>query len=140
MKLKFLVVLALFITFSSEAKSQTVHCRFSPSSVYANQYRTAILKAAGFIQENSDKNITYLQQGLLLEKPVSCKFTVDNAGQIESLEILKTSGVKTIDQAALALIRKAAPFKFENQKPGTQIVRSGSRAIVTVISASDDVQ
>jgi|GEM_PF-3120790 len=136
-----LVALALPFIFLPGASSQTVHCRVSPVNAYGNEYRIAILKTAGFITRNpdpADKSVTYIKKGALLAKPVSCKFSVDQFGQIENLAILKTSGDAVVDQAALALIRKAAPFNFEAHKAGVQIARFGPTSDVIVVSAEDD--
>jgi len=57
------------------------------------------------------------------------------SGDIKELKILKGSGDRTIDQAALSLIRKAAPFKPTQHQES--LVASFEQSDVTVGPSAD---
>lgn len=48
--------------------------------------------------------------GLSRDKVVSCTYSIDQEGKIYGLTIYKSSGSLSADQAAISIIRKAAPF------------------------------
>src|SRR5579885_1275175 len=75
--------------------------------------RTAILKAAGVAYYDSQHPLT--------KKPVSCMFTLKKSGYIDRLRILRTSGDKVVDLAALDIVRKAVPFKAQTKYEGALI-------------------
>jgi TonB family protein len=96
------------------------------------------LKAGGAIKVNPDKTVTWVRTGPLVETPVSCMFNLYASGQITNLKILKSSGSDAVDQAALALIRKAAPFRFDPKEQGQQNVHFTNSDVIVVRAEEDD--
>jgi TonB family protein len=81
-----------------------------PYSIFA-QARMSILLAGGVVQEKADGVYGYVpKRPLLVQKAVSYLATIDASGHIVRLEVVKSSGGEAIDQTALNLIQKAAPF------------------------------
>lgn len=106
-------------------------------NAWKNEYRKQILKAAGVIRENSDKSITYMRKVDLVEKPVSCVFTLDPKGQITFLKIVKSSGNNATDQTALAVIRRTAPFKIDPKSLNTQTVEFTTNDVIVTDGIGD---
>lgn len=64
---------------------------------------------------------------------VSCFCTVDSAGKPTTFEIVKSSGVESVDQCFLCLIRKACPFS----SPPNNL--ASTEGIVISVSPQSDV-
>ncbi len=91
--------------------SVSSHCGFK-RNIWLDPFRTKILQSCGVLKANADGTNSYVYaHPKLVEKPVTCKLQVKSSGQIEILEICRSSGDSAIDQTALKIIRKAAPFK-----------------------------
>ncbi|MBC7996741.1 MAG: energy transducer TonB [Leptolyngbya sp.] len=108
--------LLLFWTVETEGRTQFTR------SIYGHSVRTAILKSCGVMKTNANGTNSFVSNPnppSLVEKPVSCKLILNSSGEIIEVAILKTSGSSSIDQAAVAIIRKAAPYKLDSadQKP-----------------------
>ena len=96
------------------------------------------MRAGGVTTLNPDGTWTYLPNPS--SRVDKCMFTLDALGQIATLTILQSSGDNAVDQTALALIRKAAPFKSQphDVDQGAEIVYFGSNSSVIVVREKDD--
>lgn len=82
---------------------QIVYCRFeSPVALrkWLDDCQTKIRKMQDEAQSDSLQNVR-----------LSCQFSLDKIGNPTNLSIVKTSGSKEIDDFAISILKKAAPYK-----------------------------
>ncbi len=129
---KQLLLLALSFLFMVPVLAQSCHDEFPPPNQFSwtNDVRLAILRAGG-ATVNADK--TVLNPGHpIVTKPLTCCLTLDQYGGIRSLSVLKTSGMSSVDNLAMRIIRKAAPFHPPPTFQGSLVVRFGLNSYVAV--------
>lgn len=96
-----LVVFALPI-FAQQRAKQIVYCRLGSPVVlkkWLNDCETKIWQ----VQARGDNDL--FQKGKL-----SCQFSLDESGNPANLNIVKSSGSKEMDELAISIVKKAAPF------------------------------
>lgn len=140
MKRTSLLALCLFMLFAAKTSGQGIHCGFKQNT-WLNPYRNAILKAGGVVEENSNGKFSYVSKPpSLVAKPVDCLFSFDDYGKLKNLRILKGSGDKTVDEKAMSLIRKAAPFRYDPSysRRGEILIARFTPVDVTIVSTLVD--
>lgn len=120
----FLMTIALTTFFMSStvtAKARESRCGFGSPGIsrWKNEYRNSILKAAGYLSEGQNKNLTWAKTFPMLNGTVVCQFQADLHGNLKHLKVIQSSGDKKTDNKALQYIRDAAPFRVKN--PTTEL-------------------
>lgn len=112
-KIAILSAAVLFFLLAITEVSARKHCEIGTYSIWKNEYRESILKAAGYLTVKPDNTVSYAKSFPMVSGNVTCEFQADKQGQLNYLAIKKSSGDKKTDEKALQLIRNAVPFKVK---------------------------